>query len=88
MLALYILTALCALAGLVFLLEPLVRNEGDLRRLMGRLERYPDVGLSRHEENAADGTAEPLQRCPHCGEEVERGYVFCGNCAGPLPTPA
>jgi hypothetical protein len=87
MLSLYILFGLCGFAGLVFLLEPLVRDEGDVRRLMGRLERYPDVELSTGGESAADG-ASPPHRCPHCGSEVERGYAFCGNCAEPLPVPA
>ncbi|QLD85443.1 zinc-ribbon domain-containing protein [Natronomonas halophila] len=87
MLSLYILLGLCGLAGLVFLLEPLVRDEGDVRRLTGRLERYPDVELSAREKNTNDD-AEPPHRCPHCGSEVERGYTFCGNCAEPLPVPA
>jgi hypothetical protein len=87
MLSLYILLGFCGLAGLVFLLEPLVRDEGDVRRLMGRLERYPDVELSTREENATDGATAP-HRCPHCDSEVEQGYVFCGNCAEPLPVPA
>jgi hypothetical protein len=95
MLSLYILLGLCGLAGLGFLLEPLVRDEESL----GSLTTRPDSSLRSDaptnaptdaptETRERTTTAEPGRRCPHCGADVEQGYVFCGTCAGPLPTPA
>ncbi|WP_336135020.1 zinc ribbon domain-containing protein [Natronomonas amylolytica] len=87
MLHLSVLFALCGLAVVGFLLEPLVRDEGTVMPLMARLERYPDAEMPTREGESVDNATAP-RRCPHCGSEVEQGYVFCGNCAGPLPVPA
>jgi hypothetical protein len=98
MLALYLLVAFCGLVGAVFLLEPLVRDEDDLTPLTTRYGRCSrtdhrlqtdDSAVSTHEEGSTDHgvTSRAGRSCPHCGSDVEQGYVFCGNCAGPLPTP-
>lgn len=96
--ALYVLAGFFAVVLAGFLVEPLVRDEEEMTTLVLR----SDGGSSTETaDDSADAdttsnrtitdyeqTAETPPRCPHCGEDVERGYVFCGNCAGPLPTPA
>jgi hypothetical protein len=88
MLHIYVLLAVSGLALVGFLLEPFLREEEAVMPLMARLERYPDAEIpTRGAAGDRDADAGP-RCCPHCGSEVERGYVFCGNCAGPLPVPA
>lgn len=98
MLAVYLLVAFCGLAGAVFLLEPLVRDEDDITPLTTRYGRHSrtdrrpqtdDPEVSTCEQNPTEhaNSSGTTRHCPHCGDDVEQGYVFCGNCAGPLPTP-
>ena len=78
-----VLVVVGVLAALAFVFAPLVRSEADLKSL-----RRPRPG-TRHlhglESREMPLRDEGERRCPHCGASVADGYVFCGECASPLP---
>ena len=78
---------LLALAAAAFLTAPLVRSEDDLEalRFSGGLGRSEEAAVDAASDAGSGDGAERSDRCPHCGYEVERDYVFCGSCVKPLP---
>jgi hypothetical protein len=69
--------AVSSVVTAAFLLEPLVRDEEDLKPLDRRRER----GRSETELEVERMT---VQCCRHCGRNVNGEYAFCGGCARPV----